>query len=156
MGVLPSYIHVHHMYTWCSQRSEEGAGSLSTEVTCGCETPCRCWGWNLGHLQEQQMTLTTPAPVPLTLLNSIPQYVLRHFVALFAKAAQIYGSLLFTGFFWFCNKYNTSYIKWTRKGSHFLWFLTKARNRISSCFPYVFGKVFIFRRFPRGPDLPTI
>lgn len=65
MGVLPAYIHVHHVYTWYSQRSEEGAGSLSTEITCGCETPCRCWGWNLGHLQDQQMILTIPAPLPL-------------------------------------------------------------------------------------------
>ena len=47
---------VHHVQA-VLRRSEEGAESLETGVTDGCEPPRACWGLNLGLLQEQQVLL---------------------------------------------------------------------------------------------------
>ena len=43
MGVFPGCISVHHVCSWCPWRSEEGVGSLGTEVTDACETPGMWW-----------------------------------------------------------------------------------------------------------------
>ena len=34
------------------------AGSSGTGAMDGCESPCGCWGWNPGPLQDQHMLLT--------------------------------------------------------------------------------------------------
>lgn len=55
------YFYVYDCFAYISThvwRSEEGIRSPETEVTGGCEPPCRCWEPNSGPLQEQQMHLT--------------------------------------------------------------------------------------------------
>lgn len=53
LSVLPSYRSVHHVYTWCSRRLEEGIGSMGTGVTDGWEPPHGHWEVNLHRLEEQ-------------------------------------------------------------------------------------------------------
>lgn len=49
MNVLPSCMPAHQL---CAVSSEARGGvkSLETEVTDGCELPCRCWELNSGPL----------------------------------------------------------------------------------------------------------
>lgn len=45
INVLPAYMCLHHMYTWCPQTSKENAGSSGTRVRClSTDVLCRCWG----------------------------------------------------------------------------------------------------------------
>ena len=67
MGILPAYV-----CTACMQfplRSEEGIGSLGTEVTDSCELPGGCWELNPASLEEQ------PQPVPLTTEPSLQAHI---------------------------------------------------------------------------------
>lgn len=32
MSVLPGFVHIHHMHTWCPRRPGEGVGSLELEL----------------------------------------------------------------------------------------------------------------------------
>lgn len=43
----------------CQQKSEENIGSPETGVAASPGQHCKCWELNLGHLQEQQLLLTT-------------------------------------------------------------------------------------------------
>lgn len=47
MCVLPSWLYVYHMRTWCLQRSEEQKRMLNpwNWTSGGYEPPCRCWHW---------------------------------------------------------------------------------------------------------------
>lgn len=67
LSVLPSYMSVHHVYTWCSRRPEEGIGSLGTGVTDGWEPPRGHWEVNLHRLEEQPviaLNRRTISPAP--------------------------------------------------------------------------------------------
>lgn len=50
MPVSPACISVYNVHVW---KPGEDTGSPGTEVTSGCELPCRCWELNLGPLEEQ-------------------------------------------------------------------------------------------------------
>jgi hypothetical protein len=54
--VLPTYMYVYHVYTWCLWKSKEIVRSL-TRVTNDCEPACGCWEPNPDPLWEQQLFL---------------------------------------------------------------------------------------------------
>lgn len=57
MGVLPACMSVYHLHT-ISTETEEGAGSLDTEVIGFCEQSCGGWESNPGPLKQQPGLLT--------------------------------------------------------------------------------------------------
>lgn len=58
-------MYVHHLLTWCSQRSEEGIQFLKTTVTDVCKSLC-------GPLQEEQVLLTNELSLYLPELYFFP------------------------------------------------------------------------------------
>lgn len=58
VGDLSACMPVCHVYVWCSQRPGKGLVSSSARATDAREPPCRCWGSNLGPVEEQPVLLT--------------------------------------------------------------------------------------------------
>lgn len=46
-------LYLHCPSAWCQWRSEGDIKFTATGFVNGCEPPCRCWGPNVGSLQEQ-------------------------------------------------------------------------------------------------------
>ena len=59
MGVSPTSMYVHNIYSRYQEQSEEGIRFLRTGGLDGCEPSYGGWESNLGPLHEQQMPLTT-------------------------------------------------------------------------------------------------
>lgn len=65
MSVVPAFMSVHPLCTWCPWRSEKGIRSPGTGVRDGCDLPHRCWESNLGPIQEQVLLTTEPSPLSM-------------------------------------------------------------------------------------------
>lgn len=58
MGVLATYLSVHHMHAVFVE-AREGIASPETGVTDSCESFCGSWESNSGSLGKQSVLLTT-------------------------------------------------------------------------------------------------
>lgn len=59
---------MHHIYAQSPEKSKRALNLLNRRG--GCEFPSRCWELNPGHLEEQQVLLTTePCLQPLNLIS---------------------------------------------------------------------------------------
>lgn len=47
------------MNIWCLWRTEEDIEFSGTHVTDSCKSPCGCWDWNAGPLEEDPFFLIT-------------------------------------------------------------------------------------------------
>ena len=47
------------MNIWCPWITEEDIEFSGTRVTDGCKSPCGCWDWNAGPLEEETFFLIT-------------------------------------------------------------------------------------------------
>jgi hypothetical protein len=56
MGVLPAYMQVYNMHAVPTQ-AKRGRRICLKRITDGCETPCGCWNWDTGPLEEQTVLL---------------------------------------------------------------------------------------------------
>ena len=63
---LHACLPVHHVRAWCPWRPENTNKLPGTGVTEGYESPCGCWEWNLGPLNEQPMPTAEPFLQPET------------------------------------------------------------------------------------------
>lgn len=57
MDILFVCVSVHHKYTCCWQRSEEGVGVPESGVAYSCELTCGLWELILGRQTEQKAQL---------------------------------------------------------------------------------------------------
>lgn len=67
VGILLTYMSVHHRYAWCPHRSEEDIGSFDTVVTEGSGPPSWCLVVSLGPLEEQPLIHLSSLPLQLIL-----------------------------------------------------------------------------------------
>lgn len=98
MSVLPSFISVYHMYTWCLQKPEEGVRSPVNGGTNSCEPP-RGWGLesNLSPLEEHLIGTISPTSrhyisakrMSVWNLGSLFWFSLLHFVSLSSRIASV-------------------------------------------------------------------
>lgn len=66
MSILSACLYVCCVCDWCPRKSQEDAGFPGTEVTDGLSYHVGAGNWKLGHLQEQQVFLTSePSSPPL-------------------------------------------------------------------------------------------
>lgn len=57
IGVLPTCLYAHCMYTWCPQSSEKVLRPPTLGVTDDSEQPYGCWESNTGSLGDGQLLL---------------------------------------------------------------------------------------------------
>lgn len=67
IGILPSYISVHHMHARCLWRVGEGIGSPETEITDSWEPLYVYWESNPGPPEKQSMIFTAELSLKLHL-----------------------------------------------------------------------------------------
>lgn len=70
MNVLPAFIYVHHVHSWCQWNSKGGTGSREVELQRVVRLPCGFWELNLHLLQEQQELWNTKPSLSFRLLFS--------------------------------------------------------------------------------------
>lgn len=82
LSVLPSFMYVYYMCSWCLWRSKEGIKSPETGVTEDREQPGRCWKSDLGPLLEQQVlnlwAEPSPSPAPTVLSEELGSVLRTH------------------------------------------------------------------------------